>query len=168
MTQHDTIDARIFAMELQLVARVWRAKTDAALSGLRLSTTLAYPIMAVHRLGEGVRQTVVANALGIEGPSLVRALDALGAAGLLDRREDLADRRAKTLHLTPEGKRLARHIETVVARVREDLLAGISSSDLAATARTLQSIARAAGVSLAAPIALADFDGPSAVPEASI
>ena len=167
MTHYDTIDARIFAMELQLVARVWRAKTDAALAELRMSTTLAYPIMAVHRLGDGVRQTIVANALGIEGPSLVRSLDALGAAGLLDRREDLADRRAKTLHLTFEGKRLAQHIETAVARVREDLLAGISSSDLAATARTLQSIAHAAGVSLAAPIALADFESPGADLEVS-
>lgn len=158
MKQIDTLDERVFAAGLPPVARAWRARNDAALAELGLSAALAYPIMAVHRLGGGVRQNVVADALGIEGPSLVRALDTLGAAGLLERRDDLADRRAKTLHLTREGERLARRIETVVAKVRDELLAGIREEDLATAVRVLQSIARAAGVSLTAPIALADAD----------
>lgn len=162
MKPKDTLDARIFASGLQLVARIWRARTDAALAELRLSTTLAYPIMAVHRLGGGVRQSVVADALGIEGPSLVRSLDALGAAGLLERRDDPADGRAKTLHLTREGVRLARRIETILANVREGLLAETAADDLAAAARVLQSIAKAAGVSLTAPIALAEPEAAAA------
>ncbi|HTR17527.1 MAG TPA: MarR family transcriptional regulator [Acetobacteraceae bacterium] len=158
MKPTDTLDARVFAAGLPPVARAWRARNDAALAELRLSTTLAYPIMAVYRLGGGVRQNVVADALGIEGPSLVRALDSLGAAGLLERHDDPADRRAKTLHLTREGERLARQIETVVAKVRDELLAGIPEEDLATAIRVLRSIARAAGVSLMAPIGLADAE----------
>ena len=41
--------------------------------------------------------------LAIEGASLVRQLDQLVEAGLVERREDTIDRRAKTLHLTPAG-----------------------------------------------------------------
>ncbi len=146
-------------MALQLVARVWRTKNDAALAELRLSATLAYPIMAIHRLGGGVRQSVLADALGIEGPSLVRSLDTLGSMDLLERRSDPSDRRAKALHLTPAGERLAKRIETIVAQTRKELLATIAPTDLAAATRVLQSIAKVAGVSLLAPIALADADG---------
>jgi MarR family transcriptional regulator for hemolysin len=162
MTSQPALNAQVFATGLQLVARAWRSRNDAALAELRLSTALAYPILAVHRLGDGIRQHALANALGIEGPSLVRSLDALGAAGLLERRDDPADRRARTLHLTPEGKRLAKRIETVVARVRAELLAGIPKADLAAAARVFHAIAETAGLSLVAPIALADTDAETA------
>ncbi|MGO9133660.1 MAG: MarR family winged helix-turn-helix transcriptional regulator [Methylovirgula sp.] len=158
MSTDNTFDARVFASALQLVARAWRAKNDAALAELRMSTALAYPIMAIHRLGGGVRQSAVASALGIEGPSLVRSLDALSSAGLLERHDDPSDRRAKTLHLTPEGERLARRIEILVAQTRKELLDAIPQADLAAATRALQSIAKAAGISLMAPIALADAD----------
>jgi MarR family transcriptional regulator for hemolysin len=151
MARRNTLEARIFAVGLERIARAWRARNDAALAELRLSATLAYPIMAVHRLGGGARQNVVAEALGIEGPSLVRSLDALGAAGLLERRDDPSDRRAKTLHLTQDGQRIAQQIEDIVAAVRGDMLAGIPDADLATAVRVLQAIAGTAGVSLAVP-----------------
>jgi MarR family transcriptional regulator for hemolysin len=156
MAHRDTLDARIFAVGLELVARAWRSRNDGALSELRLSTTLAYPIMAVHRLGGGVRQNVVAEALGIEGPSLVRSLDTLGTMGLLERRDDPYDRRAKTLYLTPEGERLALQIETIVGRVRRDMLQDVTESDIIAAARVLRAIARASGVNLTASMAMVD------------
>jgi len=158
MEPRTIVDARVFATGLQLIARAWRSRNDAALAELRLSTALAYPLIGVSRFGDGIRQSALANALGIEGPSLVRSLDALGAAGLLERRDDPADRRAKTLHLTSEGKRLARRIEIVVAEERAKLLAGISEADLAAATRVFHAIAETAGLSLVAPIALADAD----------
>jgi MarR family transcriptional regulator, transcriptional regulator for hemolysin len=158
MAHRDTIDARIFAVGLELVARAWRSRNDGALSELRLSTTLAYPIMAVHRLGGGVRQNVVADALGIEGPSLVRSLDTLGTMGLLERRDDPFDRRAKTLYLTREGERLALQIDTIVGRVRRDMLADVTESDLTAAARVLRAIARASGVNLTASVAMVEHD----------
>jgi len=155
MDQLESLNASIFATGLQLVSRAWRARTDAALAELGVSTTQAFPISAVHRLGGGVRQHALAAALGIEGPSLVRTLDKLGAAGLLERRDDSADRRAKTLHLTEDGAKLARAIETVVANVRNELLAGVEAEDLAAAVRVLQTVARTTGVVIT-PIGLDD------------
>ena len=91
-------------------------------------------------------------------PSLVRSLDALGTAGLLERRDDPSDRRAKTLHLTPEGERIAGRIEAIVEQVRGDLLAEIPESDLATAVRVFRTIARTGGIDLPAPTPLAASD----------
>ena len=50
-----------------------------------------------------MRQTDLAAALDIEGPSLVRLLDALERQGLVERCGEPDDRRVKTLRMTPAG-----------------------------------------------------------------
>jgi MarR family transcriptional regulator for hemolysin len=59
---------------------------------------------------------------------------------LVERREDPTDRRAKTLHLTPNGEAKAEEIHRVLRRVRADLLKDISPEDLAVTFDVLQRI----------------------------
>ena len=61
-----------------------------------------------------MRQGTLAEYVGIEGPSLVRLLDQLCAAGLARRDEDPHDRRAKTISLTAAGR-------AVTAKMEEDL-----------------------------------------------
>ena len=78
--------------------------------------------------------------MGIEGPSLVRLIDLLQAEGLLERREDPTDRRAKMLHLTALGEKRADDINRVLRRVRSHLLKDISAEDLAVTFEALQKI----------------------------
>jgi MarR family transcriptional regulator for hemolysin len=78
---------------------------------------------------------VLAEALGIEGPSLVRSLDQLVEAGYVERREDPADRRAKTLHLTPAGEAACEPIEAALSLMRAGLFEGVSDEDLAACLR---------------------------------
>ena len=77
--------------------------SDQALSDHGLSYATAIPLLVLSRHGENVRQGVLADELGIEGPSLVRLIDLLQSEGLVERREDPTDRRAKTLHLTAAG-----------------------------------------------------------------
>ena len=69
------------------------------------------PVLTIARAGNGMRQGVLAEELGVEGPSLVRILDQLCLGGLVERRDDPTDKRAKTLHLTAEGQALAAVIE---------------------------------------------------------
>jgi MarR family transcriptional regulator for hemolysin len=87
-----------------------------------------------------MRQGALADEIGIEGPSLVRLIDLLQSEGLVERREDPTDRRAKTLHLTPNGEAKAEEIHRVLRRVRADLLKDISPEDLAVTFDVLQRI----------------------------
>jgi MarR family transcriptional regulator for hemolysin len=128
---------RITAVLLQ-ASRRWRRLAEEAMAAHGLSEARAAPLIWVGRLGGGVRQVTLAAHIGIEGPSLVRLLDQLEAAGLLERRDDPEDRRAKTIWLTPEGKTLTRRIERVLTELRERLLHDISDADIAAALRVFQ------------------------------
>ena len=119
------------------LARIYRREVDKALAEHGLSEARALPVLHIARLGEGMRQGVLAEELGVEGPSLVRILDQLCAAGLVERRSDPADRRARTLHLTDEGRALAAVVETALDGFRANFLAGVSDADLSATLRVL-------------------------------
>ncbi|MDB5377899.1 MAG: transcriptional regulator, MarR family [Rubritepida sp.] len=87
---------RITAVLLQ-ASRRWRRLAEEAMTAHGLSEARAAPLIWVGRLGGGVRQVTLAAHIGIEGPSLVRLLDQLEGAGLLERRDDPEDRRAKTI-----------------------------------------------------------------------
>jgi MarR family transcriptional regulator for hemolysin len=122
------------------LARLWRRESDQALSDHGLSDATAIPLLVLSRQGENVRQGVLADELGIEGPSLVRLIDLLESEGLVERREDPTDRRAKTLHLTASGKAKVDQIDRILRRVRASLLKDIESEKLAVAFETLQRI----------------------------
>ncbi|MBF8748664.1 MarR family transcriptional regulator [Pseudomonas putida] len=128
-----------------VAARHWRRICHAALTGYGISEACAAPLLMIVRLGDGVHQVAVAQAAGLESPSLVRLLDQLCRAGLVCRSEDPLDRRAKALSLTAEGRALAEAIEAELVRVRHEVLQGISEADLQATLRVLRAF-EAAGL----------------------
>jgi MarR family transcriptional regulator for hemolysin len=146
-----TTDMRRLTAALTQVARAWRAEANTELADLGLSEALAYPIVTIYRMGDGVRQIALARTIGIEGPSLVRLLDQLERSGLVARRDAADDRRAKTLHLTIEGERVALRIESILDRLRARVLADVSDADIAATLRVLQAIADVTGIHLVMP-----------------
>jgi MarR family transcriptional regulator for hemolysin len=67
-------------------------------------------------------------------------LDQLGALGLVDRRPDPADQRAKTLHLTPAGEALAERVEPVLYETRARILAEGSDEDLEVCLRVFDAL----------------------------
>ncbi len=90
----------------------------------------------------GSRQHGLAHSLGIEQSSLVRLLDQLAGAGLLERREDPSDRRARLLHLTSRGEAVAQQAEDILDRLRHDLLGDADANDLDAAMRVLETMRR--------------------------
>jgi MarR family transcriptional regulator for hemolysin len=135
------------------LGRVWRRKADQALSAHGLSEAMSTPLLILSRGGKCVRQGVLANEMGIEGPSLVRLIDFLQAEGLVERREDPTDRRAKTLHVTALGEAKVAEINRVLYRVRADLMKGIPGDDLVTTFEVLRRIGQTADVSETAELA---------------
>jgi MarR family transcriptional regulator for hemolysin len=135
-------DTRLMKLtaHLLVIHRAYRAAADKALADYGLSQATAWPVISAGRLGDGVRQGVLAEAMGVEGPSLVRVLDQLVAAGLIERREDPLDRRAKTLHLTPEGHALRERVETMLLDLRRRLFVGIAEDDLDACLRVFEGL----------------------------
>jgi len=134
-----TVQAEIGLLIARL-ARLWRRQADQALADHGLSQATAHPLRALSGRGKCVRQGALADEIGIEGPSLVRLIDLLQSEGLVERREDPTDRRAKTLHLTAEGEAKAEEINRILRRVRADLLKDIPPEDLAVTFDVLQRI----------------------------
>ncbi|QCI10116.1 MarR family transcriptional regulator [Pseudomonas putida] len=128
-----------------VAGRHWRRICHAALTSYGISEACAAPLLMIVRLGDGVHQVAVAQAAGLESPSLVRLLDQLCKAGLVCRSEDPLDRRAKALSLTAEGRVLAEAIEAELVRVRHEVLQGISEADLQAALRVLRAF-EAAGL----------------------
>jgi len=137
---------------IRRIGRLWRREADQALADHGLSQATALPLVVLLRWGKCARQGVLADEIGIEGPSLVRLIDLLQAEGLVERREDPTDRRAKMLHLTAIGETKAEEINRVLRRVRAYLLKDLSSEDLAVTFEALRSIERRAGMLQAAAV----------------
>jgi MarR family transcriptional regulator for hemolysin len=136
-----TLDPRAqFTSALVRVARIYRLGIDEALSGLGLSDALALPVVVIGRHPEGIRQNRLAAEMGVEGPSVVRILDRLVQDGLVERREDQSDRRAKTVHLTDAGRSHSARATAELDAFRAELLAGIPAADIDAVNRSLQLI----------------------------
>ncbi|MCF5026986.1 MarR family winged helix-turn-helix transcriptional regulator [Pseudomonas lurida] len=119
-------------------ARNWRKICQTTLVSYGISEACAVPLLMIGRLGDGVHQVKVAQASGMESPSLVRLLDRLCTDGYVCRTEDVYDRRAKALSLTERGRELVQAVEVQLVRLRKDVLADIASSDLEAALRVLR------------------------------
>ena len=128
---------RRYSAGLLRLARVYRREVNRTLAAHGLSDAKALPVLHLMRLGEGVRQGVLADDMGIEGPSLVGLLDPLCAQGLIERRPDPQDGRAKTLHLSDEGRTLAKVIERTVDDLRTRLMADVATADLEVALRVM-------------------------------
>lgn len=112
------------------LARRWRKVLDIEFQSSGLTDATWRPLLHLHILGDDVRQKDLAASLGIEGPSLVRLIDSLIAKGLMERSEDVRDRRAKLLRLTPEGLKLVDRIHTTVTGLEEGLFSSFSDDEL--------------------------------------
>jgi len=123
------------ASQLPILQRGYRAAADRAVAHTGMSQAMAWPLVMIGRLGDGVRAGALAEVLAIEGASLVRPLDQLADAGLIERREDAADRRAKGLYITPAGQAARDQIETALYELRADIFAAADDADIAACLR---------------------------------
>ena len=130
---------RTFLTQLGPIRQALRRINSRALAPLGISTAQAYPLVLIAQ-HDGIRQGELADRLDIEGPTLVRMLDQLGALGLVDRRTDPADQRAKTLHLTPVGEALAERVEPVLYETRARILAEVSDEDLEVCLRVFDAL----------------------------
>ncbi len=129
-----------FGTTLQTLSRAYKTAADKAVGHMGLSQAMAWPLVMIGRQGNGVRPGVLADVLAIEGASLVRQLDQLVEAGLVERREDTIDRRAKTLHLTPAGTRARARIEASLDAMRTELFEGIPDDDVLACLRVFAAL----------------------------
>jgi MarR family transcriptional regulator for hemolysin len=118
----------------------WRRAADAVVKAYGLSDATAYPFILIGHLKGEPRQNAIADAMGGEGPTLVRLLDQLCSVGLVMRREDPNDRRAKALSLTTTGQAVVAKIEAELSALRETVFANVSAEDLRTSLRVFEAL----------------------------
>jgi MarR family transcriptional regulator for hemolysin len=132
-----------FGRQLARAARQWRRAVDRELQPFGLTEATWLPLIRLARAPEAMRQKELAAALSVDGSAVVRILDSLQAAGLIERREETGDRRARAVTLTPAGRELVARVEASAQAVRDRALSGLSAADVETTARVLDHVARA-------------------------
>lgn len=132
--------SKAYTHTLILTGRQWRRVADTVAERHGISEAKALPLVMIARMGDAPRQNALAEAVGIEGPSLVRLLDQLEKVGLVIRTEDPSDRRAKVLSLTPVGRTVVAEMEVELDRLRAAMFADVSPADLEASLRVFRAV----------------------------
>src|SRR5262245_47695133 len=108
---------REFAFLINDVARMMRTYADQRARRLGL-TRAQWAVMARLEHHEGLKQSELAEMLDLQPITLTRLVDRLCQNGMVERRPDPNDRRAKRLHLTP----LARPLMDRLAELGQDMM----------------------------------------------
>ncbi|WP_433250159.1 MarR family winged helix-turn-helix transcriptional regulator [Streptosporangium sp. CA-135522] len=86
-------------------------------------------------------QAALAESIGADKTRIIGYLDDLQRKGLIERTPDPADRRARVLSLTAEGRRVRDSAQAGIRRKEERLLARIPAEDRRGFLRALQALA---------------------------
>ena len=127
-----------FASLVARAARQWRRVVDRRMQPFGLTEATWLPLIYLARAPVPMRQKDLAEALSLDGSSVVRLLDALEAAELVERREQDGDRRARIIVPTRRGLSIAEQVETVSRQVRNAVLTGLSAEELEVATRVLE------------------------------
>ena len=122
----------------QLVETARQLRTHVDQRARRRGTTRAqWGVLARLRRLEGLNQAALAEMLEMQPITVTRMIDRLEQQGLVERRADPADRRARRLYLTGEGRALVDGRDELRHEIAEHLLAGVDDAALATTLETL-------------------------------
>jgi MarR family transcriptional regulator, transcriptional regulator for hemolysin len=115
---------REFGFILNDVARLLRTYADhkAAQFGI---TRAQWAVLVRLERSEGLNQTELADMLDLQPITLTRLLDKLSDSGLIERRPDPSDRRAKRLFLMPAARPLLKRLAELGEETMTSTLAGI-------------------------------------------
>jgi MarR family transcriptional regulator for hemolysin len=130
---------REFAFLLNDVARLLRTFADQRARQFGM-TRAQWAVLVRLEHAEGPKQSELAELLDLQPITLTRLVDRLCASGLIERRADPADRRAKRLYLTPA----ARPLMDRLAELGGDMMATVLDGfDLATIERMISELSRA-------------------------
>jgi MarR family transcriptional regulator, transcriptional regulator for hemolysin len=120
---------REFAFMLNDVARLLRTYADhrAAQYGM---TRAQWAVLVRLDLSEGLNQSELAETLDLQPITLTRLLDKLCDSGLIERRPDPGDRRAKRLFLTPAARPLLKQLAVLGEETMNSATEGLSQDDI--------------------------------------
>jgi MarR family transcriptional regulator for hemolysin len=130
MARMSTVSGRReLAFLLYDVARLLRTLADQRVRALDM-TRAQWAVLAELERGEGRKQSELAETLEIKPITLTRLVDRLCASGLVERRADPDDRRAKRLYLLPAARPLVERLSELGEGLMAEVLAGLDQPDI--------------------------------------
>ncbi|MEV4179394.1 MarR family transcriptional regulator [Nonomuraea sp. NPDC049709] len=131
MASTERLSAGNLGWSLGMVLRAWQEEVDEALRGMPGSSR-GFHVLAAVAHGEPQRQRALADRLVIDRTVLVYLLDDLAEVGLIERRPDPQDRRARLIVATEHGRQVLAEAESRVAAAEERILGGLTPDERAA------------------------------------
>ena len=120
---------REIAFLINDVARLLRTYADqrAATFGM---TRAQWAVLVRLERAEGLKQNELADMLDVQPITLTRLVDRLCDSGLIERRPDLNDRRAKRLYLTPAARPLIERLHVIGEVLMAEVVDGLDDGAL--------------------------------------
>lgn len=145
MATRPSADAPVTEFAGQFFFRLWRAthtRTAQELETIGLTPAL-FALLNVIGARQGANQQELGSTLGIDRSTMVALIDQLEGAGLARRRPSPTDRRAREITITAKGQRHLERARGLIARVEDEILAGLTAGErrelLALLRRALES-----------------------------
>ncbi|WP_394838225.1 MarR family transcriptional regulator [Pendulispora rubella] len=133
-----------FAMIRAMKAHFRRSAPRLAELGLQLGQDMLLRLLWEK---DGLSQSELIARLGVEPPTVTKAIGRLEKEGLVTRRRDPDDARVSRVHLTPRAKRLRDPVMQVWADMEARALAGLSEEER----QTLRALSLRVRANLEAP-----------------
>jgi MarR family transcriptional regulator for hemolysin len=119
---------RNFGFLLTVVSRKYLLRFEQRAKQISLSLPTCKVLANIQR-NEGINQTKLTELTSLDQMAVVRILDRLEADGLVERRPDPADRRARCLYLTAKAAPTLNEIWRLAAQTRAEVFAGIAQNE---------------------------------------
>lgn len=131
-----------FGITFSMLARRWNTAMNSELAKSGLTATTWIPLIHLRECPEGIVQKALAARVGVDTSSLVRVLDILERDGLVERRPDETDGRAKLIHLTEYGNLQVNDILHEIYQTEELMLSVISTEEITLMVTSFEKINR--------------------------
>ena len=131
MATEGSPDAALTEYAGQLFFRLWRAshtRVREALESLGLTPAL-FGLLNLLGGVEGANQQELGTAMGVDPSTMVSLIDELEAARLAKRAPHPTDRRARTVALTPKGRRVLERGRRMAMQVEDEVLHGLTAAE---------------------------------------
>ena len=123
--------AKEFAFALSDVARLLRTVSDQRARSLNM-TRAQWAVLSRLQRCQGAKQSELAEVLDLAPISLARLIDKLCDLGLVERRDDAADRRANRLYLTDKAAPTLEQLGALGEDLMGRALAGVDAKAVSA------------------------------------
>lgn len=115
----------------------WERRLTEVLAGHDM-TLPQFDVLATLWHGEGITQQELAERLLVTKGNVVGLVDRLCGAGLIERRDDPADRRANRLHLTKAGRKRLAAAGPSIDALRKQVIGAFTADELRSTVGMLR------------------------------